>query len=140
MAISATSGKNYQVQVIAGEHSFTVDEPKSAGGDNAGPSPYDVLLSALAACKIVTVQMYARRKKWPLDSVEVELSTHKEHAKDCEECESDPNARIDIIDVQIRITGDLDEEQLTRLTEISERCPVHRTLTSETIIRSKRID
>lgn len=140
MAISATSGDNYQVQVIAGEHSFTIDEPKSVGGDNAGPSPYDVLLSALAACKIVTVQMYARRKNWPLDLVEVELSTHKEHAKDCEECESDPNARIDIVDVQIRFTGDLDEEQLARLTEISERCPVHRTLTSKTIIRSKRID
>ena len=140
MAISAISGENFQVEIQSENHKMIIDEPKSVGGDDVGPSPYDVLLSALAACKVITVEMYARRKGWKLDSVEVQLSTHKVHAKDCEDAESDPNARIDVIDVEIRFVGDLDQEQLARLTEISERCPVHRTLTSETIIHSNRID
>ena len=140
MTILAKSGDNFQVEIQAGDHKIIVDEPKSLGGDNAGPSPYDVLLSALAACKVITVEMYARRKGWPLDSVEVQLSTHKVHAKDCEDAESDPNAKIDVIDVEIRFLGNLDDGQLDRLTEISERCPLHRTLTSETIIHSKRIN
>ena len=140
MAISAISADNFQVAIQSGPHKMIIDEPKSVGGDDAGPSPYDVLLSALAACKVITVQMYARRKGWPLESVQVELNTRKVHAQDCEDAVSDPNARIDIIDVEIRFVGKLDKEQLDRLTEISERCPVQRTLTSETIVRSKRID
>jgi putative redox protein len=84
----------------------------------------------------MTVQMYARRKGWPLEGVEVDLQTRKVHAKDCEDCESDPNAKVDIIDCQIRIQGDLVPEQIERLVDISERCPVHRTLTSETVIRT----
>lgn len=140
MTISAKSGTKFQVDVLSGAHRIRVDEPIAVGGDDSGPNPYDMLLSSLAACKIITVQMYARHKNWPLDSVEVELSTKKVHARDCEESESDPNARIDVIDVEIRFNGNLDEAQLERLSEISERCPVHRTLTSETIIRSTRVN
>lgn len=139
MAITARSNNNYQVDIHAGEHQLRLDEPLSVGGDDTGPSPYDALLSALAACKIITVQMYARRKDWPLEAVEIAMSTHKVHAKDCEDCESDPNARVDIIETEIHFTGDLDDSQLERLTEISERCPVHRTLTSETKIRTMRV-
>ncbi len=136
MSITARSLENYQVEVKTGEHSFIVDEPVSAGGDNAGPDPYDFLLGALAGCKVITVQMYARRKGWPLEGVDVKLGHSRIHSKDCEDCESD-NARVDIIEVEISFKGDLTDEQLDRLKEISTRCPVHKTLMSETKIRTK---
>jgi putative redox protein len=142
MAIQARSLENFQVEINVNEndHQLRADEPISVGGDNTGPSPYDMLLSSLAACKIITTQMYARRKDWSLDGVEVQMSTKKVHAKDCEEAVSNPNARIDVIDTEIRFLGNLDDEQIERLKEISERCPVHRTLTSETIIRTKMLN
>ena len=138
MTIKAQSIENFQVEINVNdsEHIVRVDEPIAVGGDNTGPTPYDMLLGALSACKIVTTQMYAKRKQWPLEGVEVNMRTRKVHAKDCEIAESDPNARIDVIDTEIRFLGDLDEEQIERLKEISERCPVQRTLTSETIIKT----
>ena len=137
MSITAQSDTNVQVRIKAGQHEFIADEPLGIG-DDAGPDPYSLLLSSLAACTIMTVQMYARRKKWPLEGVELSLSTHKVHAKDCEDCESDPNARVDIIERQISFKGDLlTPAQIARLTDISSKCPVHRTLTSETVIRTE---
>ena len=142
MAITARSLENFQVEINVNndEHKVRADEPISFGGDNTGPSPYDLLLSSLAACKIITVQMYARRKEWPLEGVELEMSTQKVHAIDCEDAISDPNARIDVVDAEIRFLGDLDVSQIDRLKEISERCPVHRTLTSETVIHTKLLN
>ena len=142
MAITARSLENFQVEISVNdnEHLIRVDEPLSVGGDNTGPTPYDMLLGSLSACKIITTQMYAKRKQWPLESVEVSMSTRKVHAKDCEDADSDPNARIDVINAEIRFLGDLDSEQINRLKEISERCPVHRTLTSETIIHTKLLN
>ena len=137
MAISARSLENLQVEIIAPNHVIKSDEPIDVGGDETGPNPYDLLLSSLAACKIITVQMYARRKGWSLTDVELKLSINKIHAKDCEDCESDPNAKVDIIEAEIKFEGDLDEDQLKRLKDISEKCPVHRTLISETKIRTK---
>lgn len=137
MAITARSIENFQVEINAQNHTIMADEPVEVGGDDVGPNPYDLLLSSLAACKIITVQMYARRKKWPLAGVELNMSTSKIHSQDCEDCESDPNARVDIIDTEIRFLGDLDEDQIGRLKDISEKCPVHRTLMSETKIRTK---
>lgn len=137
MAITARSIENFQVEINAQNHTIMADEPVEVGGDDVGPNPYDLLLSSLAACKIITVQMYARRKKWPLAGIELNMSTSKIHSKDCEDCESDPNARVDIIDTEIRFLGDLDEDQIGRLKDISEKCPVHRTLMSETKIRTK---
>jgi putative redox protein len=136
MKLTAMSSTNVQVRIKTGRHEIIADEPIGIG-DDAGPDPYGLLLSSLAACTIMTVQMYARRKNWPLEDVELSLSTHKVHAKDCEDCESDPNARVDIIDRQISFIGDLTPEQIDRLTDIASKCPVHRTLTSETIIRTK---
>ena len=136
MKITAISSTNVQVRIKTGRHEIIADEPIGIG-DDAGPDPYSLLLSSLAACTIMTVQMYARRKNWPLEDVELSLSTHKVHAKDCEDCESDPNARVDIIDRQISFKGDLTHEQIDRLTDIASKCPVHRTLTSETIIRTE---
>ena len=136
MKITAKSSTNFQVRIKAGSHEFIADEPLGIG-DDAGPDPYSLLLGSLAACTIMTVQMYARRKKWPLEDVELSLSTRKVHAKDCEDCESDPNARVDIIDRQISFKGDLTPDQIDRLTNIASKCPVHRTLTSETVIRTE---
>jgi putative redox protein len=140
MTITAHSLKNFRVEIRSDRHQIIADEPSAFGGDDTGLNPYDLLLASLAACKIITVKMYARRKKWPLDAIELTMSTHKIHAKDCEDCESNPDARVDIIETQIRFIGNLDKEQLNRLTEISELCPVHRTLTSETKIRTKRLN
>ncbi len=136
MKITAKSSTNFQVRIKAGHHEFTADEPLGIG-DDAGPDPYSLLLGSLAACTIMTVKMYARRKNWPLEDVELSLSTRKVHAKDCEDCESDPNARVDIIDRQISFKGDLTPDQIDRLTNIASKCPVHRTLTSETVIRTE---
>jgi putative redox protein len=136
MIVTARSLTKYQVQIKVGQHEFVADEPLHVG-DDAGPDPYGLLLSSLAACTIMTVQMYARRKDWPLDGVEMSLNTHKIHAKDCKHCRSDPTAKVDLIEGQIRFDGDLSDDQIKRLGEIADKCPVHRTLTSETIIRTE---
>ncbi len=138
MIVTARSLTGYQVEITSGSHRLIADE--SVGyGDDAGPDPYALLLAALGACKVMTVQMYARRKNWPLDGAEVNLTTHKIHARDCEDCESDPNARVDIIEAELTFHGDLTPEQVSRLAQIADRCPVHRTLTSETKIRSRLV-
>ena len=136
MKITAQSSTNVQVRINAGRHELVADEPIGVG-DDAGPDPYSLLLSSLAACTIMTVKMYAKRKNWPLEDVELSLSTHKVHAKDCEDCESDPNARVDVIERQISFIGDLTQDQIDRLSDIASKCPVHRTLTSETVIRTE---
>lgn len=127
---------NLQVEINANHHPIIADEPISVGGDNQGPSPYDLLLSSLAACKVMTVHLYARRKQWAVDSVKVALEHQKIYAKDCEDCESDPSAKVDIIQCRIQFEGDLTDEQIERLTAIADRCPVQRTLESETKIRT----
>ena len=138
MTVKARSGTNVQVKITAGKHQFIADEPLGIG-DDVGPDPYSLLLSSLGACTIMTVQMYAQRKNWPLEGVEINLTTHKIHAKDCEDCESDDNARVDIIERQLSFRGDLSPEQIERLAVIASKCPVHRTLTSETKIRTEVI-
>ncbi len=137
MLVKGKTKGGFQVELEADGHELLADEPVDSGGDDAGPNPYALLLSALAACKVMTAHMYADRKKWPLEAVNVALSTHKVHAEDCEDCESEEGAKVDIIEVEIGFEGDLDQAQLDRLTEISERCPVHRTMISETVIRTK---
>lgn len=139
MAITARSLDNLQVEIRSGVHTLSADEPTEYGGNDSGPNPYDLLLASLAACKIITVQMYARRKGWPLESMDLSMSTRKVHARDCEDCESDPDARVDIIETEIRLIGPLEADQRERLIEISEKCPVHRTLTSETKIRTSLV-
>jgi putative redox protein len=136
MKVTARRLENLQVEITTNGHRLVADEPVGIG-DGAGPDPYVLLLSALGSCKIMTVVMYARKKGWPLENVEISLDTYRVHAKDCKDCESNPNAKVAVIDVDIQFTGDLSAEQITRLHEISERCPVHRTLTGEININSQ---
>lgn len=123
-------------QIRAGRHRLDADEPTSVGGTDRGVTPYDLLLSALGACVSMTLRMYSERKKWPLREVSVLLRHRKIHARDCEDCESE-DGYIDEIERELTFSGDLDETQRARLLEIADRCPVHRTLTSETKIRTE---
>lgn len=134
--ITAHSTHNLQVEIQARGHTLLADEPIIAGGDDMGPSPYDLLLSSLAACKVMTVHLYARRKQWDVQRVTVKLTHQKIYAKDCADCVTEGSAKVDEIISEIHFEGDLTEEQIDRLGEISDRCPVHRTLTTETVIRT----
>ena len=129
MTVIVRSETGLRQEIAAGRHALVSDEPVSAGGTDAGPDPYALLLAALGACTSMTLRMYAGRKGWPLRAVTVELSHARVHAQDCVGCD-DPAARADVITRTVRITGDLDEAQVARLGEIARRCPVHKTLTA----------
>ncbi|MBF4985779.1 OsmC family protein [Nonlabens mediterrranea] len=129
----------FTTQMRAGKHYLTADEPTSIGGNDFGPTPYELLSSGLAACTVMTIQMYARRKKWLIENVECHVDYDKQHALDCENCEDD-HAKIDTFTREIKITSDLDEKQLKRILQIADKCPVHKTLHSETQVITKLID
>ncbi len=128
--VSRTGADGYTTEICANGHALIADEPTSVGGTNAGPSPYELLASALGACTSMTLQMYAKRKQWPLEAAQVYLHHSKIHAEDCEGCET-PSGLIDQIEREVELIGPLDAEQRLRLLEIADRCPVHRTLHSQ---------
>lgn len=119
--------QNYKTVMTAGRHELIADEPDSMGGEDLGPDPYDYLLMSLGSCTVITMRMYAERKKWPVEDIFIELQHYKDHAEDCEDCD-EKSAKIDKIDKEIIVKGDLTQEQLDRLLEISHKCPVNRTL------------
>jgi uncharacterized OsmC-like protein len=125
-------------EIQAGSHLLTADEPAEAGGTDMGPSPYELLLAALGSCTSMTVAMYAKRKGWPLERVTVSLRHSKIHASDCAECET-REGKLDRIERDIQLTGALTTEQQSRLLDIANKCPVHRTLKSEIHIRTRVI-
>lgn len=122
--------EGFTTQLRAGKHYFTADEPKSFGGEDFGPSPYELLSAGLAACTSMTIQMYTRRKKWPLINVETHVNHKKTHAEDCENCERN-TAKIDVFEREIVLKGNLDEQQQQKVLEIADKCPVHRTLSNK---------
>ena len=133
--VTETRMGKFQQVVSMGRHRFFADEPLSVGGLDSGPSPYDLLLASLGACTAMTVRLYADHKTLPLDRVSVALTHAKIHAVDCENCET-KEGKIDRIDRTITFEGNLDDGQRAKLLEIADKCPVHRTLTSEIEIRT----
>jgi uncharacterized OsmC-like protein len=132
------SARSFRQEIAAGKHSLVADEPVSAGGGDAGPDPYDYLLTALGVCTSMTVGLYARRKQMPLKSITISLRHSRIYATDCEECET-KEGMLDRIDVEVDLTGPLSTEQHAKLMEIAAKCPVHRTLTSEINIRLRSV-
>ena len=120
---------------IDGKFQMLADEPISFGGTNTGPNPYQFLSVGLGACTSMTIRMYSRRKKWPVEHVEVDVYHAKSHAKDCESCE-EKGTKIDIFDRIIRLRGPLTDEQKNRLLEIADKCPVHKTLEAQSKINT----
>ncbi|UJH92010.1 bifunctional alpha/beta hydrolase/OsmC family protein [Antarcticibacterium sp. 1MA-6-2] len=137
--VAHLGSEGFTTYVKTRNHQLIVDEPESAGGSNYGPSPYDLLSAALASCTSMTIQMYARRKNWKLETVETHVNHSKSHSVDCEECEK-PSAKIDLFEREIIVQGELDEKQKQRILQIADKCPVHKTLHEKVEIKTKLKD
>lgn len=135
VTVTETGEGRFTQNISVGPHHLRADEPSSAGGNDSGFTPYDLLLAGLGACTSMTLRMYADQKKWHLERVTVRLKHEKIHAQDCSECET-REGKIDRIEREITITGNLDPAQRARLLEIADKCPVHRTLHSEVAIKT----
>lgn len=131
---SLNSQDDFTTDMALGSHKMLADEPENFGGKNLGPNPYEFLSAALASCTAMTIQMYAKRKKWPLKNVEVHINHKKDHCEDCENL--DKKSKIDILQRQLTLEGDLDEKQRKRLLEIADKCPVHKTLHSDIEVKT----
>jgi uncharacterized OsmC-like protein/alpha/beta superfamily hydrolase len=130
VVVRETRRGQFQQEVIVGAHRMLADEPVQSGGMDSGPGPYDFLLAGLGACTSMTLRLYADRKQLPLARTVVRLKHSKIHAADCADCET-KEGMLDHIERAITLEGDLNAEQRTRLLEIADKCPVHRTLESE---------
>ena len=131
-----TGQERYYTEVVASGHYLTADEPESVGGTDRGGTPYDLLLGALGSCTSITLRMYADRKSWPLEEIIVRLTHAKIHASHCTSYET-TEGKVDRIEREIELIGDLTGEQRARLLEIADRCPVHRTLHSEILVETR---
>ncbi len=131
--------QGFVCDIDAGGHPLAADEPVALGGGDQGPSPYQLLNAALGACTAMTLRMYAERKKLPLEGVRVRLEHAKVHAQDCADCPQE-SSRVDVIEREIELEGELDAAARQRLLEIADRCPVHRTLHETVVVRSRLVD
>ena len=134
--------EGFTTEIMARHHSLVADEPESIGGNDFGPGPYELVSAGLGACTAMTIQMYARRKRWPVERVDVRVRHFTDYAADMQAASGDDEAaansshaerktKIDHFERVIELEGDLDEAQVARLLEIADRCPVHRTLEGE---------
>ena len=135
--IAKINRAKYKTIVTIANHELIGDEPVPYGQD-LGPNPYDFLLTALGTCVTMTLRMYADRKGWDLEEVEVHLSQSRAYAKDCIDCESQ-DGYVHLINQKLKFIGNLDEKQTQRLLEISDKCPVHKTLSNEVKISTERL-
>ena len=138
-AVLGNGTEKFLTQVKLGGHFLLADEPESVGGNNAGPTPYDLLAASLATCKAMTLRMYADRKKWNLSNVEVHVDHDKRHCDDCANVE-EASSKIDSFDCYISVEGELDESQKKRLLEIADMCPVHKTLHSKVSVKTRLME
>src|SRR5215207_379268 len=125
----------FSTEIEAGRHRFAADEPVEDGGEDAGPSPYDLLLAALGSCTTMTLRLYAKRRGYPLEDIAVELAHDRIYAQDCATCDTQ-TGRLSRITREITLTGDLNDEQRADLLRIADRCPVHRTFDTEMVIET----
>ena len=130
VAVRETGEGRFNQVIAAGPHRLRADEPPEVGGEDSGPGPYDLVLAGLGACTSMTVRLYAERKKWPLEGVTVRLRHDRIHAEDCADCETKAG-KIDRIARRLTLEGRLEPDQRSKLLEIADKCPVHRSLTSE---------
>ncbi len=137
--IVRTSENGYTTDIKTRNHFLTADEPAEVGGNDLGPTPYDLLLAALGACTSMTLRMYADRKKWNINEIKVHLQHSKTYSTDCDNCDSS-SSKIDFIERILEIDGNLSGEQKSRLIEIADKCPVHRTLHSQIKVETKLKD
>jgi len=136
-SVVVESGRlRYAQNISVGSHLLQGDEPVSAGGNDVGPNPYELLLAALGTCTSMTVRMYADRKQWPLEDVHIELSYARVHADDCTACDKELKL-VDGIEMELSLVGELSQSQRQRLMEIANNCPVHRMLQSPIPIRAR---
>ncbi|MEQ9814994.1 MAG: bifunctional alpha/beta hydrolase/OsmC family protein [Azospirillaceae bacterium] len=138
VVVEETKSGEFQQWVVAGRHQLIADEPLAMGGLDSGPTPYDLLTAALGTCTSMTIRMYARRKGMALDQVRVVVTHDRIHAEDCAECET-AEGMIDVFERTIRFDGDLKQEEIDRLLQIADKCPVHRTLMSENVVRTRLV-
>ncbi|MEM6516206.1 MAG: alpha/beta fold hydrolase [Bacteroidota bacterium] len=126
---------NFTTEIQSAKHNLIADEPESFGGDDFGPSPYDYLSAALASCTVMTLKLYAEHKKWDLQEVFCYITYSKKHSDDLMS-DSEKSGKIDHFEKRLKFIGNLDEAQKIKLKEIASKCPVHKTLLSETIINT----
>ena len=123
--VARNAGAGFATELLGGHHTLVADEPVSVGGDDRGPTPYDLLLLSIGACTAMTLRMYAKRKAWPLDEALVALRTARSHAADCEECVARPAGLGPLrLERRVELRGPLTDEQRERLLSIADRCPV----------------
>jgi len=125
--VARAGASGFRTTLDMGGHSLVSDEPLSVGGTGSGPTPYELMLGAVASCTAMTVRMYASRKQWPLESVTVRLRDTPAHIEDCMDCETQAVGPRQI-DRIVHFEGPLSAEQHARLLQIADRCPVKQTL------------
>ncbi|MFG1644938.1 OsmC family protein [Amycolatopsis sp. NPDC049252] len=136
VVVTASGDGTYTQQVSTAGHTLLVDEPVSVGGADAGPNPYELLLASLGSCTAITLRMYADRKGIPLTGATIRLRHERIHAEDCEKCETE-RGMLSRITREIELDGDLDDDQRAKLMLMADKCPVHRTLSSEIVIETR---
>ncbi|MFI5593354.1 OsmC family protein [Amycolatopsis sp. NPDC051758] len=135
VVVTASGDGTYTQQVTTATHTLLVDEPVAVGGAGAGPNPYELLLASLGSCTAITLRMYADRKGFPLAKATIRLRHDRIHAEDCAKCETE-RGMISRITREIELEGELDDDQRAKLMLIADKCPVHRTLSSEIAIET----
>ena len=126
--VTADLTSGFAVELRAGDHVWHADEPASLGGTDTGPNPYELLLSAVAACTTITISMYCQRKGWDLHSVSARYDYDRVHANDCDDCDDDATGKIERVRSEIYIEGDFTDDARAKLADIARRCPVHKTI------------